>query len=180
MSDPAIDLKQDFFTLFDLPRRFKLDDVALDQRYRDLQSQVHPDKSAHLSDAEQRLAMQSSTRVNEGYQILRNPLRRGRYLLSLYGVDTQEENNTAMPMDFLMQQMEMREALQEAVDTQDLDTLDELSDTTRDETRLLQQELAEQLDFKQAFVEAAGTVRKLRFLEKLAEEIADAYDELDP
>ena len=180
MSAPAIDLQQDFFTLFDLPRRFKLDNDALDQHYRALQSQVHPDKSAHLSDAEQRLFMQYSTRVNEGYQTLRDPLKRGRYLLSLHGVDTQEENNTAMPMDFLMQQMELREALQEAVDNRDLDTLDELADATRDETRLLQQELAEQIDFKQAFVEAAGTVRKLRFLEKLAEEIADAYDELDP
>lgn len=180
MSESAIDLQQDFFTLFDLPQRFKFDGDALDRRYRELQTQVHPDKSAHLSDAEQRLAMQGSTRVNEGYQTLRDPIKRARYLLSLNGVDTQEESNTTMPMDFLMQQMEMREALQEAVDTHDLDTLDELSDATRDEMRQLQQELAEQIDYKQAYVEAAGIVRKLRFFEKMAEEIADAYDELDP
>jgi molecular chaperone HscB len=180
MSAPAVDLQQDFFTVFDLPRSFRLDSATLDQRYRELQSQVHPDKFSHLSDAEKRLSMQWATRVNEGYQTLRDPLKRGRYLLSLHGVDTQEENNTAMPLDFLMQQMEWREGLQEAIANKDIDALDKWAATARQETRALQAALAEQLDTTQAFVAAAGTVRKLRFLEKLAEEIADAYDELDP
>jgi len=179
MSAPAVDLQQDFFTVFSLPRSFLLDNAALDQRYRELQSQVHPDKFSHLSDLEKRLSMQWATRVNEGYQTLRDPLKRGRYLLTLHGVDTQEENNTAMPMDFLMQQMEWREGLQDAIAAKDIDALDVLADTARNETRNLQQQLAEQLDTTHEFVAAAGTVRKLRFLEKLAEEIADAYDELD-
>jgi len=179
MSASAVDLQQDFFTVFNLPRSFQLDSAALDERYRELQSQVHPDKFSHLSDAEQRLSMQWATRVNEGYQTLRDPLKRGRYLLSLLGVDTQEENNTAMPMDFLMQQMEWREGLQDAISAQDIDALDALADIARNETRKLQQQLAEQIDTTQQYDAAAGTVRKLRFLEKLAEEIADAYDELD-
>jgi len=171
--------QQDFFQLFELPPRFAIDSAALDQRYRDLQSQVHPDKFSHLPESEQRLSMQWATRVNEAYQTLRSPLARGRYLLSLQGVDTQEETNTAMPLDFLMQQMEWREALQDAISAKDVDALDTLSDNNRKETKALEQQLAAQLDEQPDPLAAAGTVRKLRFLEKLAEEIASAYDELD-
>lgn len=175
----SLDFQQDFFQLFELPPCFAIDNAALDQRYRDLQSQVHPDKFSHLSESEQRLSMQWSTRINEGYQTLRSPLARGRYLLSLKGVDTQEESNTAMPLDFLMQQMEWREALQEGLQSKDMDVLDALSDKTQKETRNLQLQLHGQLDESHDFVAASGTVRKLRFLEKLAEEISSAYDELD-
>ncbi|TNC95066.1 MAG: molecular chaperone HscB [Gallionellaceae bacterium] len=175
----SLDFQQDFFQLFELSPCFAIDNAALDQRYRDLQSQVHPDKFSHLSESEQRLSMQWSTRINEGYQTLRSPLARGRYLLSLQGVDTQEETNTAMPLDFLMQQMERREALQDALEAKDIDALDRLSDTTRQDTRDLVRQLGVQLDDTQDHLAAAGTVRKLRFLEKLAEEISSAYDELD-
>ncbi len=175
----SLDFQQDFFQLFELPPRFAIDSAALDQRYRDLQSQVHPDKFSHLSESEQRLSMQWSTRINEGYQTLRSPLARGRYLLSLQGVDTQEETNTSMPLDFLMQQMEWREALQAALEAKNMDALDVLSDNNRKETKLLQQQLGVQLDDAHDTVAAAGSVRKLRFLEKLAEEISSAYDELD-
>ena len=175
----SLDFQQDFFQLFELPPRFAIDNAVLDQRYRDLQSQVHPDKFSHLSESEQRLSMQWSTRINEGYQTLRSPLARGRYLLSLQGVDTQEETNTAMPLDFLMQQMEWREALQDAIEAKDIDALDALSDNNRKETKQLQQQLGAQLDETHDHLAAAGSVRKLRFLEKLAEEISSAYDELD-
>ncbi|MBA4381581.1 MAG: Fe-S protein assembly co-chaperone HscB [Sideroxydans sp.] len=171
--------QQDFFQLFEMPSRFAIDIPALDQRYRDLQSQVHPDKFSHLSESEQRLSMQWSTRINEGYQTLRSPLARGRYLLSLQGVDTQEETNTAMPLDFLMQQMEWREALQDAIEAKDIDALDGLSDKNKKETKILQHQLGMQLDESHDHLAAAGSVRKLRFLEKLAEEISSAYDELD-
>lgn len=175
----SLDFQQDFFQLFELPPRFAIDNAALDQRYRDLQSQVHPDKFSHLSESEQRLSMQWSTRINEGYQTLRSPLARGRYLLSLQGVDTQEETNTAMPLDFLMQQMEWRETLQDALETKDIDALDVLSDKNQRETKILQHQLGMQLDESHDHLAAAGSVRKLRFLEKLAEEISSAYDELD-
>ena len=179
MSPISADFQQDFFQLFELPTRFEVDSDLLDQRYRDLQTQVHPDKFSHLSESEQRFSMQWSTRINEGYQTLRSPLARGRYLLILNGVDTQEESNTSMPLDFLMQQMEWREALQEVLQSKDIDALDPLSDNTKHETRTLQQQLGQQIDEAHDFVAASGTVRKLRFLEKLAEEISSAYDEID-
>jgi molecular chaperone HscB len=174
-----LDLQQDFFSLFDLPLNFQIDTTSLEQSYRNLQSQVHPDKFTHLSDAERRLSMQWATRVNEAYQTLRSPLNRARYLLSLHGVDTQEESNTAMPVDFLMQQMEWHEALVEAKQAKNADVLAEIEHQVQNVKRVLEQELARDLDNAHDYVAASGIVRKLKFIEKLAEEIGSAFDELD-
>ncbi|MBU0621546.1 MAG: Fe-S protein assembly co-chaperone HscB [Gammaproteobacteria bacterium] len=171
--------QQDFFSLFNLPRRFQIDGIALEQAYRDLQAQVHPDKFAHLPEADRRLSMQWTTRVNEAFQTLRSPLNRARYLLTLHGVDTQEESNTSMPVEFLMQQMEWREALEEALQAKDMGALETLEQRMQHETRNLQQQLAADLDDTLDFAAASGIVRKLKFLEKLAEEIHAAYDEID-
>ncbi len=174
-----LDLRQDFFSLFDLPLSFQVDAALLEQNYRSLQSQVHPDKFSHLSEAERRLFLQWATRVNEAYQTLRSPLNRARYLLSLLGVDTQEESNTAMPIDFLMQQMEWREALADAKQAKNADVLDKIEQQVRLMKRVLEQELADALDNAHDYVAASGIVRKLKFIEKIAEEIGSAFDELD-
>ncbi|MBI5891308.1 MAG: Fe-S protein assembly co-chaperone HscB [Nitrosomonadales bacterium] len=173
------DFQQDFFSLFNLPARFQIDSTALEQSYLALQAQVHPDKFAHLPESERRLSMQWTTRVNEGYQTLRSPLNRARYLLSLHGVDTQEDSNTAMPVDFLMQQMEWREALDETRQTKNIAALGEMEQRAQHEMRFLQQQLAVDLDDRHDYAAASGIVRKLKFLEKLAEEIGSAFDELD-
>jgi len=173
------DFQQDYFSLFNLPHRFQFDSNALEQHYRTLQTQVHPDKFSHLSQAEQRLSMQWATRVNEAYQTLRSPLARGRYLVSLHGVDTQEETNTAMPLDFLMEQMELREALEAARQNKDMAALDELEARVKLTVGELQQQLALELDEKQDYAAASAIVRKLKFMEKVAEEIGAAFDELD-
>ncbi|MDB5918051.1 MAG: Fe-S protein assembly co-chaperone HscB, partial [Massilia sp.] len=114
---------QNHFDLFQLPARFTIDVKALDAAYRDVQGQVHPDRFINATDAEKRVAMQWATRANEAYQTLKNPQKRARYLCELNGVDLQTESNTAMPMDFLMQQMEWREALGEARAAKDVDAL---------------------------------------------------------
>src|SRR5512135_1786364 len=175
----SFDLQQDFFSVFTLPARFQIDSTAIEQSYRALQAQVHPDKFAHLTEAEKRLSMQWATRVNEGYQTLRNPLNRARYLLSLHSVDTQEDSNTSMPTEFLMQQMEWREALEEALQAKDADELERLEQRVQHEARVLQQQLAIGIDETHDFAAASGIVRKLKFLEKLEEEIASAFDDLD-
>lgn len=167
------------FQLFGLSLSYRLDLALLEQRYRALQGEVHPDKSAHLTDAEQRLAMQRSTLVNEAYQTLKKPISRARYLLSLHGVDTQEETNTAMPIEFLMTQMEWREAVFDAVKGRDTGAIERQDAHMKLKTRELEDELAVKMDVEQDYVAAAGLVRKLRFMEKLAEEIDAAYDELD-
>jgi len=179
MSSFNFDFQQNHFQLFGIAQSYQLDNALLEQQYRALQAQVHPDKFAHAADAEQRVAMQRATRVNEAYQTLRKPISRARYVLSLHGVDTQEESNTSMPLDFLMAQMEWREAVVEAQQNKDADALDQLQSHMTRETRALESQLAVKIDAEQDYAAAAGLVRKLRFMEKLAEEIHSAYDAID-
>ena len=82
-----LDLKQDYFALFGLTPAFRIDEERLEQAYLDLQGRVHPDRFAHLSDAEKRQSMQWATHVNEAFRTLKGPLTRGHYLLELRGVD---------------------------------------------------------------------------------------------
>ena len=175
----SFDFQQNHFQLFGLAQSYQIDTAQLDQQYRAWQALVHPDKSAHLPDAEQRVAMQRATLVNEAYQTLRSPLRRARYLLSLHGVDTQEETNTVMPLDFLMAQMEWREAVVEARQARDEAALAQLETRLQRETRELEAQLAVKIDTEKDYAAAAASVRKLRFMEKLAEEIHAAYDAID-
>lgn len=173
------DFTKNHFELFNLPVEFPLDSGALDRAYREVQREVHPDRFTIASDAEKRLAAQWATRTNEAYQTLKSPLNRGRYLLKIHGIDTEEESNTAMPVDFLTQQMEWREAVVEARQCRDESRLGELAARHRnDEARLFAQ-LAIELAIASGMESARLTVRKLRFLEKLGEEIDDAFESVD-
>ena len=107
-------LDDDDFTLFGLPLRFALDRADLDQHWRRLQGEVHPDRFASQGTAAQRVAMQWAVRINEAARRLKDPLARAGYLCELRGVPVSAEVNTAMPPQFLMRQMEWREALAEA------------------------------------------------------------------
>ena len=158
---------------------FAIDAAALDVAYREVQREVHPDRFATASDAEKRLAAQWATQANGAYRTLKSPLNRGRYLLQLNGIDTEEERNTAMPLEFLMQQMEWREAVVEAKTSKDDAKLDQLATEKRREEKLLFAKLAEQLALETSMADARETVRKLRFLEKLGEEIDIAAEEIE-
>lgn len=173
------DFQQDFFQLFGLPAAYRLDGDKLDSRYRALQTQVHPDKFSHLSEAERRVSMQWATRVNEAYQTLTDPVKRARYLLSLHGENIHEESNTIMPADFLLEQMEWREAIQEAATACDATALSKLELRLQHEMHHLQEQFSALIDVEQNYKAAAESARKLKFLEKLAEEIASAFDVID-
>ena len=166
-------LSQTHFELLGLPARFAVDPARLEHGYRELQSQVHPDRFAAATDAEKRVAMQWATRANEAYRTLRDPLERARYLLHLKGYDTGEESNTAMPPDFLMQQMEWREAVAEARGAHDARGLHKLhTDLTHARTDMMRL-LERALDSDANFDAGCSLVRKLRFLEKLEQEIEE-------
>ncbi len=173
------DFNKNFFELFGFQPAFKLDLNQLDQIYRDIQSQVHPDKFAHLGDAERRLSMQWATLTNEAYQTLKKPINRARYLLKLHQVDTQEETNTSMPAAFLMEQMELREAVMDAKMAHDINALEKAESSLKAEIKSLHSVLEKQLDVEADYQGAAQNVRKLRFLEKLISEINDAYETMD-
>ena len=168
---------QNHFELFGLTPRFDVDLNAVDRRYRELQREVHPDRFAAASQAEQRASMELATRVNDAYRTLKSPIERAKYLLSLHGVDPEFETNTAMPADFLAQQMELREALEEAVEAENGEKLADLRDRLQGGRGALLLEIEAQLD-AEAWNDAAGTLRRLMFMERLGEEIAAAEDDL--
>ena len=108
----TVDIKKNFFELFNLPTSFDIDVNDLSSRFLKLQNLTHPDKHASSSDLQRRIAVQQSAYINQAFQTLRNPLQRAKYLLMLHGIDIDNEKNISMEPAFLMQQMELREQLE--------------------------------------------------------------------
>lgn len=163
------------FELFDLPPTFAQDRALLDARWKELQREAHPDRFAAQGAAAQRVAMQWSVRINEAYQRLKDPIKRASYLCMLNGVPIDAEHNTAMPADFLMQQMEWRESLDEAHELKPLEALHDEVDVAR---RRALSSLDWLIDEKGAYVEAAAQVRALMFIERFARDVETRLDRL--
>jgi molecular chaperone HscB len=169
------------FELFGLPVTFDVDVDDLAARYREVQRSVHPDRFASASDQDRRLSLQMTALINEAFQTLKDPVRRGRYLLSLRGVDLGDETDTAMDPAFLMEQMELREQL------------DDVRQADNPHKRLA--ELANRIElrlqdgiehFRRALKEATpdadkqarNAVREMQFLEKMRREVDNLEEEL--
>ena len=167
---------EDYFRFFGLEQQFNLDLSALDRAYLAIQKEVHPDRHARGSDAEQRVAMQMATLANTAFQTLKNPIQRGLYLCQLNGVDAHLETNTAMPAAFLMKQMEWRESLEEQ--DEDLEALEALAqevDQSKSDTLV---EVAQAIDGAKNYERAAELLRGLLFIDKFALELDDAISAL--
>ena len=167
-----MDFSQNHFELFGLPQSYALDRGQLDAAYRELQNKVHPDRFAAQPDAEQRVAMQWATQVNEAYQTLKHPVSRGVYLLKLQGIEALDANNTKMAPAFLMQQMEWREALDDA--RGDPAALDDVRRTMNDEREELLAAIERAIDETRDHAQAAALVRQLMFIDRFASEIGHA------
>jgi len=166
-----MDINDNHFALFGLAECFGLDAAALDRTYRDVQTHVHPDRFARSGAAEQRVALQWATRANEAYRVLRDPLQRASYLCALRGFDPADENNTKMPQPFLIQQLEWREALDDARSGGNVGAIAALKaelDATRVE---LQGEVGQALDHEQDTALAAERVRQWMFVERFGEDV---------
>ena len=158
------------FVLFDLPEQFAQDAAALEAKWKALQREAHPDKFAAQGATAQRLAMQWSVRINEAYQRLKDPLKRAAYLCELRGAPINAENNTAMPATFLMQQIEWREAADDATSYEQIETL--LAEVSALKQKLLAQ-CGRSLDKENASDAASSLVRSLMFIEKFESELED-------
>ena len=174
-----IDPSRNHFDLFGLPATFRIDTDALDSAYRALQGEVHPDRHAGGSEADRRLAMQSSTLVNEAYQALKDPVERARYLLSLRGIDAFDETDTKLSLDFLEAQLDRREQAAQAADVDDVEALDAILAEVRSEISERQHQLERLLDEAAAVDRAKAAVRELRFLAKVAEDVDAMLASLD-
>ncbi|MGE0113778.1 MAG: Fe-S protein assembly co-chaperone HscB [Steroidobacteraceae bacterium] len=172
------DMQQSYFELLNLEPRFGIVAEQLDQAYRALASRVHPDRYAQADISAQRTALQLATDANEAYRTLKKPVLRARHLLGLRGVAT-SERSISMPPEFLMEQMEWREALGDAQSAHDRDGLLKLGSIVRSRIAHLQQCLATLLDTEQNNHAAADATHQLMFVEKLLNDIDDACAALE-
>jgi len=168
MGDKPLTLASNDFELFAVPACFAQDATALDARWKELQREAHPDRFAAQSVAAQRQAMQWSVRINEAYQRLKHPLKRAAYLCELAGAPINAENNTAMPADFLVEQMQWREALDDASSEADIVRLLELVNQAR---MAALQRCGNLLDVEHAPDQAVGQVRALMFIERFSHDV---------
>lgn len=172
-------MSQNYFELFALAETFTIDLSVLESHYRKIQSAAHPDRFVTTSSAEKLQSMQVATLANKAYQTLKNPASRAKYLLSLNDINATQETNTAMPVDFLMQQMEWRESLEDFKAAKDVNGLDDLTKKMRQEAKVLTTELTTMFDKNHNLVAATDTTRKLIFIDKVCEDINKAITQIE-
>ena len=168
-----MNLQSTDFELFQIPEQFAQDSASLDVLWKELQREAHPDKFAAQGVAAQRIAMQWSVRINEAYQRLRDPVNRAAYICELHGAAINAENNTAMPAAFLMQQMELREALDDASTEEDLD---EIGQQAASILREMLSKAERLIDDAKDYAAAAQAVRALLFIQKFQADIDKRFE----
>lgn len=170
-----MNLQSTDFELFGIPAQFAQDRALLDAKWKDLQREAHPDKFVAQGAAAQRVAMQWSVRINEAYQRLKDPLKRATYLCEINDAPVNAENNTAMPTDFLMQQMAWREALDDA---KTVEKMDKIAVQSNEYERVTLSKIEHLIDVKQNFMAAVEQVRALMFVERFQAEVEARIDQL--
>ncbi len=166
------------FALFNLEPQFAVPLDQLEASYHALATQVHPDRYAHAGEAAMTHALLLSTHANEAYRTLKKPVARARHLLSLRGIEV-NDRHTAVTPEFLMAQMEWREALQDAQAAHDMNALQQLERFVTNQMRVLISRLQAQLDTEQNNQAAIETMQQLMFVEKLAHDIDDVIVQLE-
>ncbi len=173
---PRVNLQSHDFELFGLTQEFAQNRAAIDARWKELQREAHPDQFASHGASAQRIAMQWSVRINEAYQRLKDPLKRAAYLCELGGAPIHAHSNTAMPAAFLMQQIQWREALDEAQSVADLEALTDEVNAAK--AQLLQQ-CEDALDVQHQPAQAVAPVRALMFLDKFSQDLNQRFEALE-
>ena len=166
------------FELFGLAEGFELDPRQLADTYRQLQTRFHPDRFATAPEREQLAAVQRAAQINDAFTTLKAPVRRAEYLLSLRGTDIRGEQQTLQDPAFLMQQLEWRERLADLKGDADPEgAIEDFRREIRHDHQSLMQRLTDCLARGEDQI-AADCVRKLKFVDKLLEELERFEDSL--
>lgn len=179
MSD---ELSSDYFGLFGLTQGYGVDRETLDERFRTLQHALHPDRFASAPDQERRIAMQKAAHVAEAYRVLKDPIARGRYVLEQRGHEFRDQQTTHQDPAFLMEQMELREALGEIRDQDDpLGALTTLIERIEHSFERLDTALATVLEKAgdASATEAVDLIQRMQFFRRLMEEAAELEASLE-
>ena len=176
-----MELTQNHFELFGLPVAFDIDAQQLAERYRELQRSLHPDRYANAGDRERRLSIQHAAQVNDAFQTLKSSLRRARYLLQLKGVEFDDEKETHLDPAFLMEQMELREALADVrAEADPLVGLNSIMTDIKSRQKAMEGQLRMLFadDSEDKRLEAKQLVQKMQFLVRLQQEAEELEEEL--
>lgn len=178
-----------FYEIFSLPAGWQIDRSTLDSRYRQLQREFHPDRFAAKGDVEKRLAVQTTSLINQAYETLKSPLKRAQYMLELEDIDADQESHITSDMSFLMKQIEFRENLEDIRDSADpLAGLEAMRDDVQAQYLQLQEDFQAQYRTAQHhagkqsadnYNDALDTVAKMQFFAKLLDEIEQREEELE-
>ncbi|MCP4285477.1 MAG: Fe-S protein assembly co-chaperone HscB [Gammaproteobacteria bacterium] len=177
-----LDFSKSYFELFGLPVGYIIDKIQLAERYRELQRVVHPDRFANGTEQERRLSMQGAIRINEAYSALKDPIERARYMLSLNGIEMDAQQETTRDSVFLMEQLEMREALEAARDKPDpyaaiADLMTEINQ--RISNMVGQMAVQFETPTPEQLESAREILRKMQFLQKFRHDAESLEAELD-
>ena len=169
-------MSQNFFKLLQIPEAFVIDIETLHQNYQSIQKNIHPDRFATFDDEAKLESIKKTAQVNDAYQTLKSPIRRAEYLLQLKGINIHDEKYTAVPQDFLMQQMEWREELE----THKLNkvALQKLAQDIQKNKNDMMNQLPSFFDDKNHLNDAIRVTRELNFIEKIEQHINDALIEI--
>lgn len=168
ISNEWCDMAQELtpFAIFGAQPRFRINGEKLEAAYRQAIMKVHPDRFADRPAAERRVAEQWTSRINEAFETLGSPSKRAAWLCAAAGHPIEAETNTSMPADFLMEQIEWREALEAGRGAE----ARERAESTRTE---LLEGLGRAIDDEANWARAVDLTRRLLFVERFLME-ADA------
>ena len=161
-------MTQNYFELFNLPEKFQIDLEMLQENYRAIQKEIHPDRFATSSENEKVQSMIKSTQANDAFQTLKSPIKRAKYILSLH----KSVEKITLPPDFLMQQMEWEEHF-EAIEKNSSE-LTEFKSTINKKYEEYSLLISTQIDHDHNLSDAAISIDKLYFIEKLLHKINNA------
>jgi len=167
---------QNYFELFSLDADFAIDLTSLEQAYQSKISVFHPDKFVTKSDKEKSIALQNTSLINTAYDTLKSPLLRATYLLELQGINAFDEKDTQMDMDFLINQIALREQLESLeVDKDELALDDFIEQVSQKVTQNIEQ--INQLFEHEDFSKIKNLVRELKFYTQLNTQANQLMDE---
>jgi len=169
------------FDVLGVPRSYFLEPALIEDRFKDLNRKLHPDRFAQRPAQERRMSLDWTTAVNDAARTLRDPQRRATYLLKSYGLDVEKESGKnamqRLPPEFLEEVLEQREALDDAKAAKNLDKVRALARTAEQRTSVVQAQMAEALGgFEtggdRALLEkAGGALAVLKYFTRFQEEV---------
>ncbi|MGA9524384.1 MAG: Fe-S protein assembly co-chaperone HscB [Myxococcaceae bacterium] len=175
------------FDVFGIAPGYDVDLPALEKQYRDLSLKLHPDRFTQAVARERRLSLEQTAALNEAWRVLKDPVRRAFYLLRLHGVNLEEEQaaeRAKMPMEFLEEVMELREALAEAAAEKDLGKAQQMAgDVEKRRKASLEEAVARLRTLQQdpkdeaARTKASNALGRVRYFSRFLEEVEAIEEE---